>query len=253
MKADWTSLRAELALWRAAQLDLPIWWRDDDAVQDTANLHELQALAAEMQMPAHLAVIPKHATHSLVERCACDPLLIPLVHGWAHDNHAPDGEKKAEFNHPRPGARAELAQGLSRLEGLFAERLVKVFVPPWNRISADMIEGLPALGYGALSTFTPRQRRLAAPGLVQINTHLDPINWRAGGRLHDTEALISNLTALLRARRLGTADRAEPLGLLTHHLVHDPAIWEFTRACFGELLAGGAEVCDLRAVQADFP
>jgi hypothetical protein len=31
----------------------------------------------------------------------------------------------------------------------------------------------------------------------------------------------------LRLRRLGQADRTEPTGLMTHHLAHDRAAWDF--------------------------
>jgi hypothetical protein len=40
---------------------------------------------------------------------------------------------------------------------------------------------------------------------------------------------------------------------LTHHLVHDAAIWEFTRACLSELLDGGAQPCNLREMRDALP
>ena len=39
-------------------------------------------------------------------------------------------------------------------------------------------------------------------------------------------------------RRLGLADNDEPLGLMTHHLVQDDEIWNFTRQVLAVLLAG---------------
>jgi hypothetical protein len=39
----------------------------------------------------------------------------------------------------------------------------------------------------------------------------------------------------LQGRRLGTLDNDEPYGLLTHHLVHDAAIWDFTEAMLHRL------------------
>lgn len=252
MQVDWTPLTTELRQWRAAGLDLPLWWRDDDALANTAVLERLERLAQKLELPVHLAVIPKHAKAELSEPCSA-PWLIPMVHGWAHENHAPDGAKKAEFGHQRPTMDTEAKEGLTRLEALFGNDLCKVFVPPWNRVDPDFATRLPAMGYAALSTYTPRQNRLAAPGLVQINTHLDPIFWRQGGGLVPKDRLIEQLVTLLKDRREGHADRAEPLGYLTHHLVHDEAIWHFSETCLSLLLDHGARPVNLHAVCAALP
>ena len=42
----------------------------------------------------------------------------------------------------------------------------------------------------------------------------------------------------LADRRTGLADNGEPYGLLTHHLVHDAAIWDFTEKLLDHLRAG---------------
>ena len=97
---------------------------------------------------------------------------------------------------------------------------------------------MPGLGYNALSTFTPRKTPLAAPGLAQINTHLDPIAWKTGGGLLPPKALVAQLVQHLTDRRLGQTDNFEPYGILTHHLVHDAAIWAFTNALLARLMAG---------------
>ena len=121
----------------------------------------------------------------------------------------------------------EAAKALQRLENLFGSRQFPVFVPPWNRISDDLVAHLPQLGYSVLSTFTPRKTRSPAPGLTQINTHIDPIDWKDTRSLLPEDQLIASITAHLQDRRTGMVDVQEPLGLLTHHLVHDDAIWSF--------------------------
>ena len=247
MKIDWSPLTSELARWRNEGRAVPLWWRDDDAVENTPALQTLLNIAQDLTLPVHVAVIPKPAKQTLADACAATPWAIPVVHGWAHQNHAPDGQKKAEFGHPRAQAQTETAAGLTRLRGLFGNALLPMFVPPWNRIDAGIVAQLPLQGYVALSTYTPRVTRLAAPGLVQINTHMDPVHWRAGGGLVSPELQIAALVQVLTDRREGRADATEPLGFLTHHLVHDAAIWEFTRACLSILLEGGAVPCDLRA------
>jgi hypothetical protein len=240
MTPDWSPLDLELARWRAAGLCLPLWWRDDDAVVPSPALDRLTALARALEIPVHLAVIPHGAARELADYVRATTHLIPVVHGWAHRNHAPGGDKRAEFSANRPLAdmRGEAAQGLARLSDLFADRLAPIFVPPWNRIAPQFATELAGLGYRALSTFTPRQSPFAAPGLARINTHLDPINWKAGRGLAPSETLITQVTRQLADRRTGRADNAEPYGILTHHLAHDDAIWAFTDALISRLMSG---------------
>lgn len=237
---DWTPLVHELARWQAAGLTLPLWWRDDDAIAPGPALDRLTALAGAHGLPVHLAVIPSGATQALADHVHTTPHLIPVVHGWSHLSHAPPGDKKAEFGDHRPldTMQDEAAQGLARLSKLFSDRLIRMFVPPWNRIAPQMVGELAGLGYHALSTFTPRTAPLAARGLVQVNTHLDPIAWKAGRGLADPDTLITQLVQQLADRRTGRADNDEPYGLLTHHLVHDDAIWGFSDALLTRLMDG---------------
>lgn len=244
MTLDWVPLKNELAQWRAERRALPIWWRDDDAIAETPALDQLLKLSENLECPVHLAVIPKPATSGLVAVCKDADHVVPVVHGWTHQSHAPTGEKKAEFGHPRATALAETETALARMRALFGTRLLEMFVPPWNRIDDSVITGLGAQGYRVLSTYLPRGAREVA-GMVQINTHVDPIFWRGGGGVANPEALITGITTLLRDRRRGATDAAEPLGLLTHHLVHDDAIWGFTESCLSVLLEGGAMPCNL--------
>ena len=219
----------ELARWRDAGLKLPVWWRDDDAVEPSAPLDRLLALAERFEAPIHLAVIPRHASHELRDRLQIAPGVFVLPHGWRHENHAPPEAKKAEFEAHRPASDMvrEVSAGRRRLEDLFPDHFLPIFTPPWNRISPEMIEALAAVGFRAISTFTRRQQKFAAGGLLQVNTHLDPIAWKSGGGLRPPLQLDVQLAEDLAARRIGHADNEEPYGLLTHHLVHDDAIWAF--------------------------
>lgn len=244
MRVNWAPLEAELDLWRRHGLTLPIWWRDDDAVEVTVELQHLTQIAEEHALPVHLAVIPAHAQDTLSRHVARHASLLPVVHGWAHENHAPPAEKKAEFRDHRPldVALADAENGMSKLQAMFGPALRPMFVPPWNRISPSVAKGLAAQGFRILSTATPRKSPEAAPGLEQVNTHLDPIDWRGGRSLIDPERLIAQLIAQLQDRREGRADNAEPYGLLTHHLVHDRAIWTFTEELIAHLMSGPVSV-----------
>ncbi|PCH66220.1 MAG: polysaccharide deacetylase [Rhodobacteraceae bacterium] len=240
MTPDWTPLDRELDRWATTGLCLPIWWRDDDAIAPSPALERLDALAAKHGLPVHLAVIPQGATQVLAAYVRATPNLIPVVHGWAHASHALQGAKKAEYPDTRNAAEMadEAAQSLTRLSALFGPDLSPMFAPPWNRISPRLVADLAGLGYSALSTFTPRDAAFAAPGLAQVNTHLDPISWKSGRGLVAPDILIAHLVRQLADRREGRADAGEPYGILTHHLVHDEAIWGFTDALLSRLMAG---------------
>ena len=237
MQVDWTPLRAAL---RAAERPVRFWWRDDDAIAPTPALDRLEGLAQDAQVPVHIAVIPAHATPELADISKASEFLIPVIHGWAHaDTSAPDA-KKSEFQRDRPEAAEETAQALARMRDLFGPALVPMFVPPWNRISDALVAKLAAQGYRGLSTFGTRGAE-TEHGLTVINTHVDPIFWRGNRGLADTEWLIDSAVAHIRS---GTS---EPLGLLTHHLVHTPEVWDFSARFIAEMQDGGAVPHDIGA------
>jgi hypothetical protein len=241
MKRLLPAATAELARWRGEGLTLPIWWRDDDAVMPAPALERLIALAGDFAAPLHLAVIPEPATGELADRLRSVPAAFVLTHGWKHLNHAPPDQKKAEFGAHRPTTAMldEIAAGRQRLNGLFGDRALPIFTPPWNRIAPSLTDGLSAMGFAAISTFTPRRAKFAARGLLQVNTHLDPVAWKSGGGLLEPLLLDAQLARQLGDRRTGSADNAEPYGILTHHLVQDDATWAFTGAMLELFAASG--------------
>ncbi|MBD0865516.1 MAG: polysaccharide deacetylase family protein [Rhodobacteraceae bacterium] len=236
---DWDPLKRELELWQIEDRFLPLWCRDDDAVADTPALRRLMHLAHQYDLPVHLAVIPDLVQPALVE-VACDrPYLIPIQHGFRHDSHAPNGEKKAEFGAHRPLTQMiqDIETGTEQIRMLFGQVARPMFVPPWNRISPGLMCHLADLGFASVSTHGPRKDRVAAPGLVQINTHIDPINWHRDRDLVAPDHLIETVVQHLQARRQGRSDDQEPLGLLTHHLVHSPAVWDWAAGLLDILLS----------------
>ncbi|GAA6191545.1 polysaccharide deacetylase family protein [Phaeobacter sp. NW0010-22] len=251
MNVDWAPLDQELAHWHSAGMVLPIWWRDDDAIEPTPELNRLSELSVALGLPVHIAVIPATATPELATYFATRPHLIPVVHGWAHQNHAPTDQKKAEVgaHRPAPAVLDEIKRGTTRMRELFGLALRPMFVPPWNRIAPEVRDGLPQLGFKILSTATPRKQENAAPGLEQVNTHLDPIHWRDTRSLVPATRLIEQTVQLLKDRREGRADASEPFGLLTHHLVHDEQIWTFTRDFVTRLMAGPIQVWIMPAAE----
>ena len=240
MQVDWTDVRDEFKKWRRHDLTLPVWWRDDDASEVSDNLILLSEISSDFGVPVHLAVIPRDAKPSLQDFIAENQNITPVVHGWSHRNHQPADQRKCEFGDARNIGvqREEAAEGIRVLKRLFGDRMAPMFVPPWNNIGDAMVQELSGLGYSALSTCHARAAQEAAPGLTQINTHVDPIYWHPSKMLSHPELIVERLVRQLKNRRQGKEDNSEPFGLLTHHLVHNEDIWEFVRQFWSEMQDG---------------
>lgn len=223
--ATWNELDAELDRWAVAGRAATFWWRDDDAVTATAALERLLHLADGT--PVALAVIPAEARAPLA---ALETITV-IQHGWRHANHAPPGDKKAELGPHRPAAErlAELGAGRERLAAQFGALALPVLAPPWNRIAADLVPLLPAIGIRGLSTIGPRPTAEPAPGLRVANIHVDLVDWAGGHGFIGAPPALGAIVGHLAARRLGRVDGEEPTGLLTHHLVQDAATDDFLR------------------------
>ncbi|MGO8058228.1 polysaccharide deacetylase family protein [Rhizobium johnstonii] len=224
----WDPLHRELDRWQAAGRVARFWLRDDDAVAPTQALETLMTLAGQSQVPLTLAVIPGLTGEALAARLVEDAAVAVAVHGWSHTNHAGPERKKQELGGDRPAdvVLGELGEGFRLLQRLHPARFLPVLVPPWNRIDAALIPALPALGFAALSVYGRAKQDGPMP---LLNTHVDIIDWHGtrGGR---SEAdLVAELVAELRHRFAGSD---EPVGVLTHHLVHDAAAWDFLSALF---------------------
>ena len=213
-------LEAEISRWREAGLSPRLWWRDDDAVDETPALERLTKLTGDRGIAVLLAVIPAFASDALANHVALYRHLDPCVHGWSHENHEPYGVKRAELGMARPldEVIADVARGSERLQVLFGAHLMPVLVPPWNRMRDDLAPWLAEAGIEAFSTFT---HQLIAPHM-QANTHVDVMDWRSrGGKPADM--VLAELAAALAVARSGGGHE---VGVLTHHLVHDEAAWQ---------------------------
>lgn len=227
----WSEIRDELQRWHDAGREPVLWWRDDDASDATPALDRLLALHEAHEVPLALAIVPAGATPALAARLAVTPKVDLLQHGYAHTNHAPPGDKKIELGPHRPAmfVLGELGTGRMALERLFGNRGLPVVVPPWNRISPALVPTLPEVGYRGLSTFGIRRRARPVAGLLQVNTHVDLIDWRTR-RFAGTETVLEAFRQALAAARQGTD---EPVGILSHHLAMDEAAWDFLSSFWG--------------------
>lgn len=238
----WPALDAELAAWQDAGLTATLWWRDDDAAAATPALDRLLAVRRRAGVPLALAAVPAAVDDTLPAALAGESDVTVLVHGYAHRNHAGPGAKKAEFGAGRDpaAAAAEIAAGKARLQALLPARTVPVFAPPWNRVAAVIVARLPGLGFAGVSAMGARPSREAAPGVVQVNVHADPVDWRGTRGFRGGGALVNDIVAHLAARRGGAADADEPTGLMTHHAVHDGCTWAFLERLIERSMARGA-------------
>ncbi|MEM7225071.1 MAG: polysaccharide deacetylase family protein [Pseudomonadota bacterium] len=238
--SGWKTLEGELDRWSAEDRAASFWWRDDDAIEPTDRLERLLNLSTRFAAPLGLAVIPAGATVDLAARCVGhDGLLAPMQHGYAHRNHAPDGEKKCELSDRRDGdlVCGELAEGATVMAALFGSRALPVLVPPWNRIGPQIAARLTGLGFRGLSGFGDQQAAPHDTALRQVNTHLDIMRWRPVRGFLGEDEVLKALETALRARR--ASGRGAPIGILTHHLVHDEPAWGFLERLL-DVLSGHA-------------
>jgi len=232
--AGWTDLGEELNRWADAGRRAGMWWRDDDAVAPGPRLERLAKLSREFGVGLGLAVIPGRADDALGEALAELHGLKFLVHGLKHQNRAPSDEKKAEFGRHRPVCEmlSDAALGWESLSGRFPRLAMPIFVPPWNRIDADLVRRLPLARIQGLSRFGPRAAAQPAAGLVENNCHLDLIDWRGGRGFVGQSAALNTLIIHLKARRVGAIDPDETSGVLSHHGIMDQAGWGFLTELF---------------------
>jgi hypothetical protein len=224
--AEWPDLVAELDRWGEDGRVATLWWRDDDAVTATPQLDDLLRLAGEV--PVALAVIPALARPELAIAVHGAPGVGLLQHGWSHANRAMSG-KKSEYPEGRSASlvAAEIGAGRARLKALFGSRALPVLVPPWNRFAGEFVPLLVRNGFAGLSTMASSSGAALPPDLKVIDVHVDLVAWHEDRGFIGAGAALGGLVGHLRASRLGAADRARPIGILTHHLIMDGATAAF--------------------------
>ena len=233
--ASWNDLTAELDKWQKIGRPATFWWRDDDLNELTPAFDRLLSLRSQFDIPLTLAVIPNEVDPHIADELEGCHL---IQHGVVHRSFAPEGEKKSEFpsNRDLEEALDNLGVGRHRMETLFEESFLPVFVPPWNRVSDKVVEALGDRGFIGLSRYKPRAQDKVSKGRVaEINTHVDPIYWRGHRSALSDEIVLDQIVDHLKGRRIGKYDPLEPTGILSHHLVHDEAIWKLLFKIFTAL------------------
>ena len=201
------------------------WLRDDDAVVPSAHLTLFLDQCSAFKIPVCLAVIPKDTDEALVTALSqYDKGLIQIaVHGWSHQNFASRVEKKQELGAHRSidVVLEELKAALEKVQSLYGEQAVSMLVPPWNRISPDVVTALPEIGFKAISTFHDKKSAWKKDQPIPFyDTHLDIIDWKAGGVGRSADDLFESLAGLIR-NGASALQNDQMIGILTHHLQHD--------------------------------
>ena len=232
----------ELALWRAAGQKPTFWIRDDDATCVTGQLERLQSIATRYDVSVGLALIPGLLQADLVDFLRTQSRNFhPMCHGWKHVDHGDAGNPN-EFGNSRSHSATcqDATLALQAFRAHFAGTET-VFVPPFNRITPAMIGALADIGYAGLSVGPrPLERRIArvvnrfdwTPSLniawkgplPRIDAHVDLIDWQSGSA-QAMDVVAQAMVGQLRLRRKGFLPAGTPIGLLTHHRVHDESIW----------------------------
>lgn len=225
---SWTELDEALDAAASRGEMYRLWWRDDDAGKSSPALLRLLDLAERQDLPIAIAVVPSWLEPEVQGQIAAQANATVLQHGFAHTNHADEGEKSIELGGRSPDRIAkELKEGFVTLEDAFGAAFLPVLVPPWNRIDPALHAYLHPGGYVGLSVFGKRNATEVAPGVVSVNTHLDPVDWRGSRGFVGENVMLERLIDQL--------DPSEPIGVLSHHLVMDEPCWAFLERLFAVL------------------
>lgn len=242
----WRALEEEIARWNDAGRTVDFWWRDDDATAPNAEVKKLLKLSTTSGVPLALAVVPLAAKAELFEGMRARV----LMHGTDHRNRAAAGEKKTEF----PAAESQaamlerLAPARERLAKLAGWSFLPVLAPPWNRFKRELMPALPACGLVGFSAYGLRSAAPRTPAVIEVNTHVDIIDWRGTRGFCGEDAAAAMAASHLAAKRTGAADSGEPTGWLTHHEVHDSSAWEFLERLFERTRRLGVNWADAKSI-----
>lgn len=216
-------LNRELARWEALGETPRLWWRDDDAGDAGAALERL--LRAAAGLPLSLAVVPHGATAALARRLTGEARITVSQHGVDHRNHREPGSPAGEY--PPGLAITRMAEHIRQGEqylrrcGIFP----RFYTPAWNRIDGMLAEALPLAGFHDLSGWNEEESNCCA-GLNRLDVHIGLLRWRGGARFRGERRILDDLRRQLELRRT-EREFERPIGLLTHHLDHDEAAWNF--------------------------
>jgi hypothetical protein len=200
-----------------------LFFRADDIGVPGKQFKQLIEGFQKNNLPLCLAVVPTWLTNTRFE------ILLKLAggkssqwcwhqHGWLHRNHETTG-KKQEFGPRRPADEQvqDLENGKKRLLSIMGDAFSPFFTPPWNRCSADTLNGLHNLGFQAVSR-SSNAKPSSPPNLPDIQVNID-LHTR---KETDPELCLNNF---LKELEQGISNGLG--GIMIHHQRMNPASFDF--------------------------
>jgi hypothetical protein len=117
-----------------------------------------------------------------------------------------------------------------------------VLAPPWNRFPRALLAHLPEVGLQGLSGYGPRAAAQATDGVTEMNTHVDIVDW------HGTRGFVGEQAALAAVLEQLARESEEPIGVLTHHAMHDAPALGFLAQLFERTRRAGARWADAQTL-----
>jgi hypothetical protein len=140
---------------------------------------------------------------------------------------------------------ADAKDGQAAMDAVFGSQgWQRVFVPPFHALAMSFKAEISRLGYLGLSAGEPLTPRF--DGLLEVNAEIDIMNWHTGTFL-GADRVAEMLVKQLLDRRTGARPMDEPIGILSHHLVHDKKVFGFLCELFVFLSLSGV----VRVLRAD--
>ena len=227
---------------------IALFFRDDDAAEDTPLLRRLLSLFETREMAINFEVIPGLLTTECARLLGAaqsgQPKLIEVnQHGWRHENHETTG-RKCEFGPARDYQQQleDIRAGRARLEEMLGSAFYPVFTPPWNRYGAATCQALIDLGFHAISDIESSRAVKVNTALRRIPATLDIIDWRSSRDLKPVDLLLTELIRqiqkvgqVVQPEQAKTAKESATIGILLHHRVMSEAAFSFIDRLLTEL------------------
>lgn len=193
-----------------------IYFRADDIAAGGRAFNAMCEVFRSHQVPLAMAVVPawlsEVRSRQLFEAAPLGESLWGWhQHGWRHVNWERSG-KKSEFGEQRPIDKQwrDIWQGRKKMHDIFKDHLVRVFTPPWNRLSTSTLRILQELGFQGVSLMKVFPRGIKPPiTLKNLRITLDLHTRKGKDAERDFSELSNELCTALGKR--------EPVGIMLHH------------------------------------
>lgn len=198
-----------------------IWWRDDDVsavgsrlrlisnLTYAVRLDKILALVTKYAIPSYFAVIP----HNFSSRGGKQIRLLKkygvniALHGITHMNNSSSNISSEFPDDCNLEATAKVIQNYrEEFSGIFANKLLPIFVPPWNNISPKLEKKLLDTGFTAISKMNTANTEYSAD-----NVDIDVVDWSTR-ELREESAILNDIIFLINSGR-------KRIGIMNHHKV----------------------------------